>query len=315
MSRDRDIVDAIDALVDDQLERYDTRSGYDYNVGVDKCWHCGEDWHGLPITTHMRTMRRNGYLEPGYRYDEDTTRVLCPGSNVHTAGRPPVVRAMKSDGVTLHARPLGGAIPVAYLAGFEPIGYLDRPIRFSDPGVDPDDDTSGLTFRELSLQDLNRQDLERTRRRRFGCGTLQGHRSHWVNEYGRLTVTGPFGDFIGQIVHIDHQRRQYRMQFGVVVCDFDMRIFGDPRSVDGVYHRVLTELRRARDEYAFNPQVRYRIEGDGRVTPVVPAPDPPPPAYAEFPRQSAEEFRRERLGEWPVPEPRPTPPRPRLRFN
>ncbi|QOH59847.1 hypothetical protein [Rhodococcus rhodochrous] len=312
MSRDRDIVDAIDALVDEQLERYDTRSGYDYNVGVDKCWHCGEDWHGLPITEHMRKMRRNGYLEPGYRYDEDTTRVLCPGSNVHTAGRPPAGWTIKD---CILARPFVGNIPVADLAGFEPIGYLERPVRFSDPDDDPDDDTSDLTFRELSLQDLNRQDFERTRRRRLGRGTLSGRRSHWANEYGRLTVTGPYGDFIGQIVHIDHQRRRYRMQFGVVGFYFDMRTFQDPRSIDGAYHQVFTELRRARDEYAFNQQVRYRIEGDGRVTPVVPAPEPPPPAYAQFPHQSPEEFRRERLGEWPAPEPRPTPPRPRLRFN
>lgn len=310
MSRDRDIVDAIDALVDEQLERYDTRSGYDYNVGVDKCWHCGEDWHGLPITEHMRKMRRNGYLEPGYRYDEDTTRVLCPGSNVHTAGRPPAGWTIKD----ILARPFVGTIPVTDLAGFEPIGHLDRPIRFSDPDDDPDDDTSGLTFSELSLQDLNRQDFERTRRRQFGRGTLSGHRSHWVNEYGRLTVTGPYGDFIGQIVHIDHQRQRYRMQFGVVGCYFDMRMFQDRRSIDEAYHKVLTELRRARDEYAFNPQVRYRIEGD-RVTPVVPVPEPPLPAYAQFPHQSPEDFRRERLGEWPAPEPRPTPPRPRLRFN
>lgn len=77
---DRDIIDDIDALVDEQMDGYDNRSGYDHNVNQDRCWHCGEDWHGLTITEEMRRMRRWGEVDAGYRYAEDESPVRCPGS-------------------------------------------------------------------------------------------------------------------------------------------------------------------------------------------------------------------------------------------
>lgn len=77
---DRDIVDDIDALVDEQMAGYGDRSGYDHNVNQDRCWHCGEDWHGLAITEEMRRMRRWGEMDAGYRYAEDESPVWCPGS-------------------------------------------------------------------------------------------------------------------------------------------------------------------------------------------------------------------------------------------
>nr|WP_046285029.1 hypothetical protein [Mycobacterium sp. UM_NZ2] len=41
----RDIIDDIDALIDEQLA---TGPVDDYSVNrYDKCWHCGRDWHGL----------------------------------------------------------------------------------------------------------------------------------------------------------------------------------------------------------------------------------------------------------------------------
>lgn len=40
-----DVVDAIAALVDDQLEQ--ERSGYDHNINQDTCPKCGGPWHGL----------------------------------------------------------------------------------------------------------------------------------------------------------------------------------------------------------------------------------------------------------------------------
>ncbi|MBM4711076.1 hypothetical protein GS928_25085 [Rhodococcus hoagii] len=94
---DRDIIDDIDALVDEQMAGYRDRSGYDHNVNQDRCWHCGEDWHGLAITARMEEMRRRyryrgmfsfgerdyaeSALDPDYRYAEDDSEVLCPGSD------------------------------------------------------------------------------------------------------------------------------------------------------------------------------------------------------------------------------------------
>lgn len=75
-----DIVDVIDELVDEQLSNYSNRSGYDHNVNQEKCWHCGEEWHGLAITSRMKQMRIQGHIDEGYRYDQDESEVICPGS-------------------------------------------------------------------------------------------------------------------------------------------------------------------------------------------------------------------------------------------
>lgn len=76
-----DIVDEIDALVDEQLSGYHDRSGYDYNVSQQKCWHCGREWHGLQITTRMEGMRRVRWYDENYRFEEDDSQILCPGSH------------------------------------------------------------------------------------------------------------------------------------------------------------------------------------------------------------------------------------------
>lgn len=47
MSADNDVIDRIDALVDEQLEQYPNRTGYDFNAGIEHC-RCGFEWHGLP---------------------------------------------------------------------------------------------------------------------------------------------------------------------------------------------------------------------------------------------------------------------------
>jgi hypothetical protein len=105
----RDIVDDIDALVEDSLDNYDQRSGYDYNVNQDRCPHewCSEPWHGLAITQKMREMRSRWgsavhYYEDeqrvpdevaaeldAYRYDQDDSPVLCPGSTFEGEFEPP----------------------------------------------------------------------------------------------------------------------------------------------------------------------------------------------------------------------------------
>ncbi|MFF2026580.1 hypothetical protein [Rhodococcus koreensis] len=92
----RNIIDEIDSLVDAQLEQ--EPSGYDHNINQDRCPHCGRDWHGLKITERMEEMRRRYHrrsryfrdvgeedyaesvLDPGYRYAEDDSDVICPGS-------------------------------------------------------------------------------------------------------------------------------------------------------------------------------------------------------------------------------------------
>ncbi|KXF56160.1 hypothetical protein AXA44_02700 [Rhodococcus sp. SC4] len=82
---ERNIIDEIDALVDAQLEQ--EASGYDHNINQADCPHCGDDWHGLPITQRMRRMRlsycgcticETALAE--YRRDEDDTPLWCPGS-------------------------------------------------------------------------------------------------------------------------------------------------------------------------------------------------------------------------------------------
>lgn len=96
---ERDIIDDIDALVDAQLEQ--EASGYDHNINQARCPHCGDDWHGLKITKRMQSMRsarayvcgcgsadcfdanRLAELEEelsSYRYAEDDSDVICPGS-------------------------------------------------------------------------------------------------------------------------------------------------------------------------------------------------------------------------------------------
>lgn len=57
-----------------------------------RCRWCPEPWHGLPITKKMREMRDNphafdefGYpiMDPDYRYDEDDSDWVCPGSDFY----------------------------------------------------------------------------------------------------------------------------------------------------------------------------------------------------------------------------------------
>ncbi|NKU54973.1 hypothetical protein GS881_15610 [Rhodococcus hoagii] len=79
---DRDIIDDIDALVDEQMAGGEPIGGYDYDdPGFPDCPHCSEGWHGLKITARMREMRWGGAFDEDYRYAEDESEVLCPGSD------------------------------------------------------------------------------------------------------------------------------------------------------------------------------------------------------------------------------------------
>lgn len=73
-----DIIDRIGELVDDQLQQ--ERSGYDHNVNQEKCWHCGREWHGLPITERIAEMYARRAYDEAYSLAEDDSPVLCEGS-------------------------------------------------------------------------------------------------------------------------------------------------------------------------------------------------------------------------------------------
>lgn len=146
-----DIIDEIDALVDEQLSGYSQRTGYDYNASQDRCWHCGEDWHGLKITARMEEMRRayqqesrrleylgegeTGYAEsvidPDYRYADDDSEVLCPGSGfIGPWATKRQIQAIRT------ARFVGGIPSVPYTRmrepgdhGIEAVPWISPPIR------------------------------------------------------------------------------------------------------------------------------------------------------------------------------------------
>lgn len=46
--QENDVLSAIDELVNESLDSYDRRTGYDYNAGDDSCPNCYRNWHGLP---------------------------------------------------------------------------------------------------------------------------------------------------------------------------------------------------------------------------------------------------------------------------
>ena len=94
----------LDRLLD-QIEEFDVDSYIDAQLRAGpqnqdsfrgqyqrKCRWCPEPWHGLPITKRMREMRQNPYghdefgqpiMDPNYRYDEDQSDWVCPGSDYH----------------------------------------------------------------------------------------------------------------------------------------------------------------------------------------------------------------------------------------
>lgn len=72
-----DIISEIDQLIDSQIDAGEAVRKNQYP----KCHHCGDDWHGLPITQRMREMRLNGVFDESYRFADDDSAVLCPGSD------------------------------------------------------------------------------------------------------------------------------------------------------------------------------------------------------------------------------------------
>lgn len=137
-NREQSVLDDIDALVDNQLENYDNRSGYDHNVNQVGCPHCYRDWHGLAITERIEQMRYRGEMDPDYRYSEDDSPVYCPGSDfIGPMADPGQLAWMRADAETQAQYPQGRLLSLneilsaAMHLGFDG-GYL------LDPEVPPE---------------------------------------------------------------------------------------------------------------------------------------------------------------------------------
>ncbi|ANA85459.1 hypothetical protein BOWSER_64 [Gordonia phage Bowser] len=76
-----EVIDEIDTLIGEQLAAGEPMNGYDFDdPDFPTCWHCGRDWHGLAVTERMNQMRARGEFEEGYRYADDDSAIICPGS-------------------------------------------------------------------------------------------------------------------------------------------------------------------------------------------------------------------------------------------
>ncbi|AMS03152.1 DNA binding protein [Gordonia phage Obliviate] len=158
----RDIVDDIDALIDEQLAAGESGQARRAADADRRCGHCGRAWHGLAITTRMEEMRREyltnvvlarmrgeeyEYAESAilgdYRHADDDSTVLCPGSEF-IGPLPSTCDATASltddDGCQcpncLMWRAVFGGGPAVALRGlwqlpddFDPASWLTRSIR------------------------------------------------------------------------------------------------------------------------------------------------------------------------------------------
>lgn len=79
---EQSLLGRIDALVDEQLDGGEPETGYDFDdPDFPGCPHCNRDWHGLAITERIERMRQYGTFDVNYKYAEDDSAVLCPGSD------------------------------------------------------------------------------------------------------------------------------------------------------------------------------------------------------------------------------------------
>ena len=143
----RDIVDDIDALVDEQLQQ--EPSGYDHNINQSQCCHCGRDFHGLPITERMEQMRREyhytGNVEhlAEYRYAEDDSAILCLGSTAVGPARPKRHSRSTDDALETYMRAAYGDLARLFhvpALDWWPNPYLPRPRwwRLDNPDLEFD---------------------------------------------------------------------------------------------------------------------------------------------------------------------------------
>lgn len=88
-----DIIDTIDALINEQLAEGETPCGSRFPT----CPHCDRDWHGFPLTERVASMYGYGSFDEDYRVGEDDSIVLCPGSNFHGPARPEASNCYRDD--------------------------------------------------------------------------------------------------------------------------------------------------------------------------------------------------------------------------
>lgn len=70
----KDIVDAIDLLIDESLKCGPID---DYNVNrYDRCPKCNRDWHGMPITGKIAAMYERGVYDDNYAEILDSFAVI-----------------------------------------------------------------------------------------------------------------------------------------------------------------------------------------------------------------------------------------------
>lgn len=142
------VVDAIDALVDDQMANYDNRSGYDHNVNQAVCALCGGAWHGTKWTptgsewlddTSCRTIGCPGAYATGpqrIRFRHGRGWPLRLGKRI---GQGYITTIVVGAGVG-HVRDRSGRPPSFQFYneipdGFVEVGHIDEDAPWIDPAL------------------------------------------------------------------------------------------------------------------------------------------------------------------------------------
>ncbi|WP_433678048.1 hypothetical protein [Nocardia sp. CA-119907] len=101
-TRDRALVDEIDALVDEQL------AATPDNGRPEMCPHCHDEWHSLPIRKTLLMIRQLycgcedcDRILDAYDYASDTSPIICPGSTFHGPVEPLETRAARSGVIVI----------------------------------------------------------------------------------------------------------------------------------------------------------------------------------------------------------------------
>ncbi|RDI49187.1 hypothetical protein [Nocardia mexicana] len=85
------MIDDIDALLEDLSPDDEPETGYDFDDPTfPACPRgCGRHWHGMHVTERIEAMHHRGFMDPGYRYREDDSPILCPAPDFIGPHRPP----------------------------------------------------------------------------------------------------------------------------------------------------------------------------------------------------------------------------------
>lgn len=104
---DRLLVDRIDALTDEDplLEPPEDEP--------ERCPHCIDEWHALPIRRNLPLLRTDYSDSPEYQrrfdaYDHhtDTSAIVCPGSTIEGPVQPLTIRAARAGFDVVHVIPI-----------------------------------------------------------------------------------------------------------------------------------------------------------------------------------------------------------------